>query len=260
MIEIKNLKKYFPIKGGFFNSKKGDVKAVENITFKIPEGEILGLVGESGSGKTTLGRSIIRLIEPSEGEIYYNDKNILKFNEKDMRSLRKEFQIIFQDPYASLDPRKKIFDIISQGLKIHTNMTKQEIYEKVSSIIKEVGLQEEHLNRYPHEFSGGQRQRIAIARVLVLEPKLLVCDEPTSSLDVTVQKQVLDLLMDIQNRIQISYLFISHDIKLISNISDTISVMHKGKMVESGNTFDIINNAKNEYTRNLLKSAPQIRY
>ena len=159
MIEIKNLKKYFPIKGGFFNSKKGDVKAVENITFKIPEGEILGLVGESGSGKTTLGRSIIRLIEPSEGEIYYNDKNILKFNEKDMRSLRKEFQIIFQDPYASLDPRKKIFDIISQGLKIHTNMTKQEIYEKVSSIIKEVGLEEEHLNRYPHEFSGGQRQR-----------------------------------------------------------------------------------------------------
>ena len=147
MIEIKNLKKYFPIKSGFFNSKSGDVKAVESVTFDIPEGEILGLVGESGSGKTTLGRSIIRLIEPSEGEIFYNNKNILNFNEKDMRALRKDFQIIFQDPYASLDPRKKIVDIISQGLKIHTTMNKQEIYNKVKSIIKEVGLQEEHLNR-----------------------------------------------------------------------------------------------------------------
>ena len=254
MIEIKNLKKYFPIKGGFFNSKKGDVKAVENITFKIPEGEILGLVGESGSGKTTLGRSIIRLIEPSEGEIYYNDKNILKFNEKDMRSLRKEFQIIFQDPYASLDPRKKIFDIISQGLKIHTNMTKQEIYKKVSSIIKEVGLQEEHLNRYPHEFSGGQRQRIAIARALILKPKILILDEPTSALDITIQNQILDLLQNLQEKYSLSYIFISHDMNVIRSVSDKILVLKTGKLIEYDSAEIIFKSPRSEYTRKLISS------
>ena len=255
MIEIKNLKKYFPIKGGFFNSKKGDVKAVENITFKIPEGEILGLVGESGSGKTTLGRSIIRLIEPSEGEIYYNDKNILKFNEKDMRSLRKEFQIIFQDPYASLDPRKKIFDIISQGLKIHTNMTKQEIYEKVSSIIKEVGLQEEHLNRYPHEFSGGQRQRIGIARALVLDPKFIIADEPVSALDVTIQAQILKLILELKEKYSLTILFISHDLSVINQIADRVMVMYLGHLVEVASTKKLFSNSITlSFLSNLRKS------
>ena len=258
MIEIKNLKKYFPIKGGFFNNKKGDVKAVENITFKIPEGEILGLVGESGSGKTTLGRSIIRLIEPSEGEIYYNDKNILKFNEKDMRSLRKEFQIIFQDPYASLDPRKKIFDIISQGLKIHTNMTKQEIYEKVSSIIKEVGLQEEHLNRYPHEFSGGQRQRIGIARALVLDPKFIIADEPVSALDVTIQAQILKLILELKEKYSLTILFISHDLSVINQIADRVMVMYLGHLVEVASTKKLFSNPKHPYTKSLIQTAPQI--
>lgn len=258
MIEIKNLKKYFPIKGGFLNSKKGDVKAVENITFKIPEGEILGLVGESGSGKTTLGRSIIRLIEPSEGEIYYNDKNILKFNEKDMRSLRKEFQIIFQDPYASLDPRKKIFDIISQGLKIHTNMTKQEIYEKVSSIIKEVGLQEEHLNRYPHEFSGGQRQRIGIARALVLDPKFIIADEPVSALDVTIQAQILKLILELKEKYSLTILFISHDLSVINQIADRVMVMYLGHLVEVASTKKLFSNPKHPYTKSLIETAPQI--
>ena len=258
MIEIKNLKKYFPIKGGFFNSKKGDVKAVENITFKIPEGEILGLVGESGSGKTTLGRSIIRLIEPSEGEIYYNDKNILKFNEKDMRSLRKEFQIIFQDPYASLDPRKKIFDIISQGLKIHTNMNKQEIYEKVSSIIKEVGLQEEHLNRYPHEFSGGQRQRIGIARALVLDPKFIIADEPVSALDVTIQAQILKLILELKEKYSLTILFISHDLSVINQIADRVMVMYLGHLVEVASTKKLFSNPKHPYTKSLIETAPQI--
>ena len=258
MIEIKNLKKYFPIKGGFFNSKKGDVKAVENITFKIPEGEILGLVGESGSGKTTLGRSIIRLIEPSDGEIYYNDKNILKFNEKDMRSLRKEFQIIFQDPYASLDPRKKIFDIISQGLKIHTNMTKQEIYEKVSSIIKEVGLQEEHLNRYPHEFSGGQRQRIGIARALVLDPKFIIADEPVSALDVTIQAQILKLILELKEKYSLTILFISHDLSVINQIADRVMVMYLGHLVEVASTKKLFSNPKHPYTKSLIETAPQI--
>ena len=258
MIEIKNLKKYFPIKGGFFNSKKGDVKAVENITFKIPEGEILGLVGESGSGKTTLGRSIIRLIEPSEGEIYYNDKNILKFNEKDMRSLRKEFQIIFQDPYASLDPRKKIFDIISQGLKIHTNMTQQEIYKKVSSIIKEVGLQEEHLNRYPHEFSGGQRQRIGIARALVLDPKFIIADEPVSALDVTIQAQILKLILELKEKYSLTILFISHDLSVINQIADRVMVMYLGHLVEVASTKKLFSNPKHPYTKSLIETAPQI--
>ncbi|MDC1060182.1 ATP-binding cassette domain-containing protein [Alphaproteobacteria bacterium] len=258
MIEIKNLKKYFPIKGGFFNSKKGDVKVVENITFKIPEGEILGLVGESGSGKTTLGRSIIRLIEPSEGEIYYNDKNILNFNEKDMRSLRKEFQIIFQDPYASLDPRKKIFDIISQGLKIHTKMTKQEIYEKVSSIIKEVGLQEEHLNRYPHEFSGGQRQRIGIARALVLDPKFIIADEPVSALDVTIQAQILKLILELKEKYSLTILFISHDLSVINQIADRVMVMYLGHLVEVASTKKLFSNPKHPYTKSLIETAPQI--
>ncbi|MDB0003502.1 dipeptide/oligopeptide/nickel ABC transporter ATP-binding protein, partial [Alphaproteobacteria bacterium] len=224
MIEIKNLRKYFPIKGGFFNKNYGEVKAVENVNFKIPEGEILGLVGESGSGKTTLGRSIIRLIEPSAGEILYNDKNIIDYSEKEMRKLRKDFQIIFQDPYASLDPRKKIFNIISQGLKIHTNMDNQEIYDKVITIIKDVGLQEEHLNRYPHEFSGGQRQRIGIARALVLDPKFIIADEPVSALDVTIQAQILNLILELKEKYSLTILFISHDLSVINQIADRVMV------------------------------------
>ena len=258
MIEIKNLKKYFPIKSGFFNSKSGDVKAVESVTFDIPEGEILGLVGESGSGKTTLGRSIIRLIEPSEGEIFYNNKNILNFSEKDMRSLRKDFQIIFQDPYASLDPRKKIIDIISQGLKIHTTMNKQEIYNKVKSIIKEVGLQEEHLNRYPHEFSGGQRQRIGIARALVLDPKFIIADEPVSALDVTIQAQILNLILELKEKYSLTILFISHDLSVINQIADRVMVMYLGHIVEVASTKNLFSNPRHPYTKSLIETAPQI--
>ena len=258
MIEIKNLKKYFPIKSGFFNSKSGDVKAVENVNFNIPEGEILGLVGESGSGKTTLGRSIIRLIEPSEGEIFYNNKNIINFNEKDMRALRKDFQIIFQDPYASLDPRKKVFDIISQGLKIHTKMNKGEIYEKVKTIIKDVGLEEEHLNRYPHEFSGGQRQRIGIARALVLDPKFIIADEPVSALDVTIQAQILNLILELKEKYSLTILFISHDLSVINQIADRVMVMYLGHMVEIASTKKLFSNPRHPYTRSLIETAPQI--
>jgi peptide/nickel transport system ATP-binding protein len=258
MIEIKNLRKYFPIKGGFFNKNYGDVKAVENVNFKIPEGEILGLVGESGSGKTTLGRSIIRLIEPSAGEILYNNKNIIDYSEKEMRKLRKDFQIIFQDPFASLDPRKKIFDIISQGLKIHTNLNKQEIYEKVLTIIKDVGLQEEHLNRYPHEFSGGQRQRIGIARSLVLDPKFIIADEPVSALDVTIQAQILNLILELKEKYSLTILFISHDLSVINQIADRVMVMYLGHIVEVASTKNLFSNPKHPYTKSLIETAPQI--
>ena len=258
MIEIKNLRKYFPIKGGFFNKNYGEVKAVENVNFKIPEGEILGLVGESGSGKTTLGRSIIRLIEPSAGEILYNNKNILDYSEKEMRKLRKDFQIIFQDPFASLDPRKKIFDIISQGLKIHTNLNKQEIYEKVLTIIKDVGLQEEHLNRYPHEFSGGQRQRIGIARSLVLDPKFIIADEPVSALDVTIQAQILNLILELKEKYSLTILFISHDLSVINQIADRVMVMYLGHIVEVASTKNLFSNPKHPYTKSLIETAPQI--
>ena len=258
MIEIKNLRKYFPIKGGFFNKNYGEVKAVENVNFKIPEGEILGLVGESGSGKTTLGRSIIRLIEPSAGEILYNNKNIIDYNEKEMRKLRKDFQIIFQDPFASLDPRKKIFDIISQGLKIHTNLNKQEIYEKVLTIIKDVGLQEEHLNRYPHEFSGGQRQRIGIARSLVLDPKFIIADEPVSALDVTIQAQILNLILELKEKYSLTILFISHDLSVINQIADRVMVMYLGHIVEVASTKNLFSNPKHPYTKSLIETAPQI--
>jgi len=258
MIEIRNLRKYFPIKGGFFNKNYGEVKAVENVNFKIPEGEILGLVGESGSGKTTLGRSIIRLIEPSAGEILYNNKNIIDYSEKEMRKLRKDFQIIFQDPFASLDPRKKIFDIISQGLKIHTNLNKQEIYEKVLTIIKDVGLQEEHLNRYPHEFSGGQRQRIGIARSLVLDPKFIIADEPVSALDVTIQAQILNLILELKEKYSLTILFISHDLSVINQIADRVMVMYLGHIVEVASTKNLFSNPKHPYTKSLIETAPQI--
>ncbi|MBT3777858.1 MAG: ABC transporter ATP-binding protein [Pelagibacteraceae bacterium] len=258
MIKVKNLKKYFPIKGGFLNKKLGDVKAVENINFEIPEGEILGLVGESGSGKTTLGRSIIRLIEPSEGEILYNNNNIMNFNNKEMRALRKEFQIIFQDPFASLDPRKKIFDIIAQGLKIHTSMNREEVNKKVISTIKEVGLQEEHLGRYPHEFSGGQRQRIGIARALVLNPKFIIADEPVSALDVTIQAQILNLILELKEKYSLTILFISHDLSVINQIADKVMVMYLGHIVEMASTKNLFSNPRHPYTKSLIETAPQI--
>ena len=258
MIKVENIQKYFPIKDGFFNKKNGDVKAVENVSFEIPEGEILGLVGESGSGKSTLGRSLIRLIEPTNGKIFYNNEDITEFSEKEMRKLRKDFQIIFQDPYASLDPRKKIFDIISQGISIHNKMNKSQIYDKVLEIIKDVGLQEEHLSRYPHEFSGGQRQRIGIARALVLDPKFIIADEPVSALDVTIQAQILNLILALKEKYSLTILFISHDLSVINQIADRVMVMYLGHIVEIANTKNLFSNPKHPYTRSLIETAPQI--
>ncbi len=258
MIRVENIKKYFPIKDGFFNNKSGDVKAVENVSFEIPEGEILGLVGESGSGKSTLGRAIIRLIEPTQGNIFYKNKNITKLSDSEMRKLRKDFQIIFQDPYASLDPRKKVFDIISQGLKVHEKIDKNSMNQRVEEIIQDVGLQKEHLNRYPHEFSGGQRQRIGIARALVLNPKFIIADEPVSALDVTIQAQILNLILELKKKYSLTILFISHDLSVINQIADRVMVMYLGHIVEVANTSNLFSNPQHPYTRSLIETAPQI--
>jgi len=256
---IKNLKVYFPESDNLFGRSKSYVKAVDDISILIKSGTTHAIVGESGSGKTTIAKAIMGLVSPTSGNIEILNKDIISMGKSDKRDFRKYYQMIFQDPFSSLNPRMRIGAIIKEGLCfLKPELSNSITNEILRDVLDKVGLKHNSLNKYPHQFSGGQRQRIAIARVLVLEPKLLICDEPTSSLDVTVQKQVLDLLIDIQNKTKISYLFISHDIKLISSISETMSVMYKGKIVESGKTSDIINHTQNEYTRKLLKSVPQI--
>jgi len=256
---IKNLKVYFPESDNLFGRNKNYVKAVDDISILIKSGTTHAIVGESGSGKTTIAKAIMGLVSPTSGNIEILNKDIISMGKSDKRDFRKYYQMIFQDPFSSLNPRMRIGAIIKEGLCfLKPELSNSITNEILRDVLDKVGLKHNSLNKYPHQFSGGQRQRIAIARVLVLEPKLLICDEPTSSLDVTVQKQVLDLLIDIQNKTKISYLFISHDIKLISSISETMSVMYKGKIVESGKTSDIINHTQNEYTRKLLKSVPQI--
>ncbi len=258
LIEISNLKKYFPIKGGLFNKKIGDVKAVEKINFTIKKGDVLGLVGESGSGKTTLGRSILRLIEPSEGKIIFENIDITSLSEKEMRKFRKDMQIIFQDPFASLDPRKRVVNIIGQGLKIHTNLKKNEIKETVLNLLEQVDLQAEHLTRYPHEFSGGQRQRIGIARAIALKPKFIVADEPVSALDVSIQAQILNLLQDLKKQYLLTMLFISHDLSVVRYVADKVMVMYLGKVVEIADADKLYSSPLHPYTISLLEITPTI--
>ena len=259
VLEVNNLKVYFKEKKPFLSKEQPYKKAVDNVSISIEPGVTHAIVGESGSGKTTVAKAIMGLTSISEGNIKILNQDILKIKNNHKLNFRRNYQMIFQDPFSSLNPRMRVGSIIKEGLSfLKPELNNDEVNSSIINAIKSVGLNENSIYKYPHQFSGGQRQRIAIARVLVLDPKLLICDEPTSSLDVTVQKQVLDLLIDIQNRRRISYLFISHDINLVSSIADNISVMYQGKIVESGKTSDIIENTSNDYTKKLLSSVPQI--
>lgn len=261
ILNVKSMKKYFPVKKGFFKKTVGYVKAVDDVNFYIREGETFGLVGESGCGKTTLGRCILRAIEPSEGVAHFKDKtgemiDITKLDNKKLRSIRRDIQLIFQDPYSSLNPRMTVLNIVGEPLVCHNMAKGEELRDKVKHLMEIVGLDSRHLERYPHAFSGGQRQRIGIARALATDPKFIVCDEAVSALDVSVQAQILNLLQDLQERLNLSYLFISHDLGVIQHISDRVGVMYVGKMVEMAATDELFNNPKHPYTEALLSAKP----
>lgn len=255
LVEVHNLKKYFPIRGWLFKTM-GYVKAVDDVSFYIGEKETYGLIGESGCGKTTLGRTILRLIEPTSGEVIFDGTNLTKLDKKELKKMRRHMQIVFQNPFSSLDPRMCVRDIIAIGLKAHTNLTDIEIDKKILRLLKLVGLKEEHMWRYPHELSGGQNQRVAIARAISLDPKFIVLDEPTSALDVSVQAQILNLLEDLQEKLKLSYLFISHDISVVGYISDRIGVMYLGKIVEEMSAEKIWENSMHPYTQSLISAVP----
>jgi len=257
LLELKDVKKYFPVKAGVLKRTVGYVKAVDGINFSIKKGETLGLVGESGCGKSTTGRTILRLLEATEGEIYFEGENILDYDRNKMRSLRRQMQIIFQDPYASLNPRMTVANIIGEPLKIHKLVnSKKERDERVAELLNKVGLQREHMKRYPHEFSGGQRQRIGVARALALNPKLIICDEPVSALDVSIQAQVINLMEELQEEFNLTYLFIAHDLSVVKHISDRIAVMYLGKIVELADKRELFQNTLHPYTRSLLSAIP----
>jgi peptide/nickel transport system ATP-binding protein len=258
LLEVKNLVTQFPIKGGLFGGTVDHFKAVNDVSFKIKKGKTLGLVGESGCGKTTLGRSILRLVEPASGNIIYDGKDITHVKHEELRQLRKKMQIIFQDPYSSLNPRMTIADILVEPLIIHNEGgTKAQRFEMARALIEKVGLKSNQMNRYPHEFSGGQRQRICIARALMLRPEFVICDESVSALDVSIQAQVLNLLLDLQEEFGLTYVFISHDLSVVNFIADEVGVMYAGKIIEMDKASNIYKGAKEEYTRTLLSAIPR---
>jgi oligopeptide/dipeptide ABC transporter ATP-binding protein len=256
LLEVKNLKKYFPLKKGFLTGGDGSVRAVDGISFFIREGNSFGLVGESGSGKTTVARAVLRLIEPTEGEILWNGKDICKFSESEMKEIRKNMQMIFQDPHSSLNPRKTVFKSVAEPLMIHEGMKGRRLRERVEELLEIVGLKGEHMFRYPHELSGGQKQRVGIARSLSLNPKLLILDEPTSALDVSVQVQMLNFLELLQKRMNLTYLFISHNLAVIRYTCDTVAVMYLGKIIEMGGTESIFSSPRHPYTKALVSAVP----
>jgi oligopeptide transport system ATP-binding protein len=256
LIEVQNLKKYFPIKKGVFSKTIGNVKAVDDVSFKINKGETLGLVGESGCGKTTIGRSILRLIEPTGGKVLFEGNDVIKMNSKDLKQVRKEMQIIFQDPYSSLNPRMTVGGMISEIIKYHRIAEGEAAEKKVYDILEMVGLSKLHARRYPHEFSGGQRQRIGVARAISVEPKFIVCDEPVSALDVSIQSQIINLLQDLQKELHLTYLFISHDLSVVEHISDRVSVMYLGQIVEVADVKELYAHTKHPYSQALLSAVP----
>ena len=259
LLEVKNLRTWFPVYGGLFRHQTGDIRAVDDVSFIVEAGQTVGLVGESGSGKTTVGRSILKLIPATSGSVIYGGRDILPLSERDFRPLRREIQIIFQDPFGSLNPRLTIGEIVSEALEIHfPQMSRSERSARVAELLRLVGLQPEMMRRYPHEFSGGQRQRIGIARALAVEPRFIVCDEPVSALDVSVQAQIVNLLQDLQEQFGIAYLFIAHDLAVVEHISDHVLVMHRGKIVESASAEAIYNDPRHEYTKSLLAAVPQL--
>jgi peptide/nickel transport system ATP-binding protein/oligopeptide transport system ATP-binding protein len=259
LLEVKNLKVYFPIYGGFMRRVVDHVRAVDDVSFSIEKGSAVGLVGESGSGKTTVGKTLVRLVEPTEGVIKYNGEEITHLSRSKFMSYRKKIQMIFQDPFNSLNPRMKVEQIIGEALEIHfPKMKLLQRRERIAELLKLVGLLPDHMNRYPHEFSGGQRQRIGIARALAVEPEFIICDEPVSALDVSVQAQIVNLLQDLQEKLGLTYLFISHDLAVVEHLCDQVLVMNRGKLVEQGKTDDILNHPKHEYTQKLLSAVPSI--
>lgn len=256
LLEVKNIKKWFPAKKSPFSREKVYIKAVDGVSFTLNEGETLGVVGESGCGKSTMGRTVLRLIEPTEGQVLFEGKDYTALKDAELRKSRTDLQIIFQDPYASLDPRMTIGDIIAEPLDIQLKLPAKERMERVLKTMERVGLNTRYVNRYPHEFSGGQRQRIGIARAIVLEPKLMVCDEPVSALDVSIQAQVLNLLMDLQKEMKMAYIFISHDLSVIKHISDRVAVMYLGHVVEIAEKADLYDHPMHPYTVALLSAIP----
>lgn len=259
LLVVEELKKYFLIGRMFWGRHSAQLKAVDGVNFTVKKGETLGLVGESGCGKTTLARCILRLNEPTEGKIFFEYKNILDYDQKRMRQLRRNMQIVFQDPYSSLNPRKTVGQIIGEGFMVHQIVPKKEYQEKIIQMMETVGLLPEQINRYPHEFSGGQRQRIGVARALLLHPKVIIADEPVSSLDVSIQAQILNLLMQLQRQFDLTYVFISHDLRVVRHISDRVAVMYLGRIVELARSRDLFNKPLHPYTEALISAVPNLK-
>ncbi|URM32271.1 dipeptide ABC transporter ATP-binding protein [Cytobacillus firmus] len=256
LLEVNQLKKYFPVTGGLFGRKQGDVKAVDDISFFVNKGETLGLVGESGCGKSTTGRMLMRLIEPTEGKVVFDGKDLTSLNSSEMRKMRKEMQMVFQDPFASLNPRNTVEQILEEPLIVHGIGNKEERKQRVREMLEVVGLSSYHAKRYPHQFSGGQRQRIGIARALMTKPKLIIADEPVSALDVSIQSQVLNLLEDLQKEFQLTYIFIAHDLGVVKHISDRVGVMYLGRLVEITTSDQLYDKPLHPYTKALLGAVP----
>jgi len=256
LLEVRDLVKHFPIRKGFWSRTVGAVKAVDGVSFSIASGEVLGLVGESGCGKTTTGRCILRLLEPTSGEVVFEGRDVTTLGRRGLRRLRREMQIIFQDPYSSLNPRLTVGSMLAEALRIHRIAEGKAARERIDELLETVGLYPSHASRYPHEFSGGQRQRIGIARALSVNPRFIVCDEPVSALDVSVQAQVINLLRDLQDEFDLTYLFIAHDLAVVEHISDRVAVMYLGKLMETASSDELYRNPLHPYTKALLAAIP----